>query len=124
MQAWTASAYGCLPSSASVYAGTFGMFGPKSPLRRLDGLHWMLASGLALVSAALGVYIMKGQHLKKQVNNSNTELSRLLLKVSTHTSAQSTSVQSELSYPNFVVYAKASNAARSSWADLFMQGRL
>lgn len=82
MQAWTASAYGCLPSSASLYGGPTAMFASKSSLHRLDGLHWALAGALGLVSAALGLYIMKGHTLQKQVNSSSTELSRLLLKVS------------------------------------------
>lgn len=82
LQAWTVSVYGCLPSSAQVYAGTVGMFGCKSPLRRLDGLHCALAGALGLVSAALGFYVMKGHRLQKQVNSNSTELSRLLLKVS------------------------------------------
>lgn len=81
LQAWSTSASNCLPSSASVYANTLGMRGSKPPLRQLDGLHWTLASGLALVSAALGLYIARSHNLKKQINNSNTELSRLLLKV-------------------------------------------
>lgn len=81
IQAWSTSASDCLPSSASVYANTLGMRGSKPPLRQLDGLHWTLASGLALVSAALGLYIARSHNLKKQINNSNTELSRLLLKV-------------------------------------------
>ncbi len=82
MQAWTASAYGCLPSPALLYGGPMAMFASKSSLHRLDGLHWALAGALGLVSAALGLYIMKGHRLHKQVNSSNTELSRLLLKVS------------------------------------------
>ena len=82
MQAWTASAYGCLPSPASLYGGPAAMFASKSSLHRLDGLHWALAGALGLVSAALGLYIMKGHSLQKQVTNSSTELSRLLLKVS------------------------------------------
>ena len=82
MQAWTASAYGCLPSPASLYGGPMAMFASKSSLHRLDGLHWALAGALGLVSAALGLYIMKGHTLQKQVNSSSTELSRLLLKVS------------------------------------------
>jgi len=82
MQAWTASAYGCLPSPASLYGGPMSIFASKSSLHRLDGLHWALAGALGLVSAALGLYIMKGHTLQKQVNSSSTELSRLLLKVS------------------------------------------
>ena len=58
------------------------MFASKSSLHRLDGLHWALAGALGLVSAALGLYIMKGHTLQMQVNSSSTELSRLLLKVS------------------------------------------
>lgn len=81
IQAWTASAYGCLPSPASLYGGPMAMFASKSSLHRLDGLHWALAGALGLVSAALGLYIMKGHTLQKQVNSSSTELSRLLLKV-------------------------------------------
>ena len=85
MQAWTATAYASLPHSATVYNSTLGVLGPKSPLRSLDKLHWSLASGLALVSAALGWYIVNNQHMQKQVTNSSTELSRLLLKVSVAT---------------------------------------
>lgn len=81
VQAWTASVCGCLPSSAQMYAGTLGVLGCKSPLRHLDGLHWALAGALGLVSAALGLYVMKGHRLQKQVNSNSTELSRLLLKV-------------------------------------------
>lgn len=81
IQAWTASAYGCLPSPASLYGSPMAMFVSKSSLHGLDGLHWTLAGALGLVSAALGLYIMKGHSLQKQVNSSNTELSRLLLKV-------------------------------------------
>ncbi|DBA67751.1 TPA: hypothetical protein ACH3X2_001335 [Trebouxia sp. C0005] len=81
IQAWTASAYGCLPCRTSLYGGPMGMSASKSCLHRLDGLHWALAGALGLVSAALGLYIMKGHTLQKQVNSSSTELSRLLLKV-------------------------------------------
>ena len=81
LQAWTAPVYCGLPSTSAVHHNTGNMLAPKSPLPQLDGLHWMLASGLALVSAALSVYIVRGRQLRKQVNNRNTELSRLLLKV-------------------------------------------
>ncbi|DBA91849.1 hypothetical protein WJX77_001506 [Trebouxia sp. C0004] len=78
IQAWTASAYSCLPSPASLYGGPKTMF---ASFHRLDGLHWALAGALGLVSAALGLYIMKEHTLQKRVNSSSTELSRLLLKV-------------------------------------------
>ena len=81
VQAWSATAYASLPTSAAVYNSTLGILGPKSPLWTLDRLHISLASGLALVSAALGWYIVRNQQLQKQVTSSSTELSRLLLKV-------------------------------------------
>ena len=85
VQVWASSAYGCLPSSASVNPFTTSMFGTKSPLRRLDRGHWSLMSGLVVVSA---VYLLREhglnkreRRLRKELINSQVEISKLIMKV-------------------------------------------
>lgn len=84
VQVWASSASGCLPSSASVNFST-SMFGSKSLLRRLDRGHWSLMSGLVVVSA---VYLlrehglnMRERRLRKELINSQAEISKLIMKV-------------------------------------------
>ena len=85
VQVWTSSACDLLPSSASVYASTANLFGFKSPLRRLDRVHWSLMSGLVVVSA---VYLVREhslstreRRLRKELINSQAEISKLVMKV-------------------------------------------
>lgn len=85
VQAWTSSAHGFLPSSASVYASTVSVFGSKSPLRRLDGGHWSLVSGLVVVSAVYFFrehgHTTRERRLRKELLNSQAEISKLVMKV-------------------------------------------
>lgn len=85
VQVWASSAYGALPSSASLYASTTSMLGPKSPLRRLDWGHWSLISGLAVVSAMYlwrETVINRREHrLRRELSNSQAEIAKLIMKV-------------------------------------------
>ena len=84
-QVWTASVYGALPSSASVYASTSGIFGSKSPLARFDRVHWSLVSGLVAVSAIYlwreRTFSARDRHLHRELRNSQAEISKLVMKV-------------------------------------------
>lgn len=87
IQVWASSAYGALPSSASLYASTTSIFGPKSPLGFLDWGHWSLMSGLVVVSA---MYLWRENGLsarerllRRELSNSQAEIAKLIMKVIT-----------------------------------------
>lgn len=75
LQAWSTSAYNCLPAFAS---STSKLHGKAAGW---DWLHFLLTGSLTVVSAALGYYMVRERAVAKKLAGSNAELSKLLFKV-------------------------------------------